>query len=223
MAQAARTAGAKKAPAKKGNIRRAASAFADAETGGTRAALKARASSAKERAGKAAGNVGNPRAYVRAGREIQGSGALTKSNPRHLLVAEFLICLVVLGVGTIVPTPAGAPEEGVPHLMVKGSGLALLFFILAVGSTGDRGAKVGAGLGALITAGYLLTSQDAHNILAWITAFYSKPGSPGAGVPTDATAARSTELVTYTPAVPYPWVLPGQVSSAAGPPAEVSA
>lgn len=128
-------------------------------------------------------------------------------HPSRLLLAEFLVCFAVLGVGTIVPTPDGKPEEGVPHLMVKGSALSLLFFILALTSAGgDRARRAAAGLGALVTLGYVVTSSDAYNILNWITQYYSKPGTPNAGVPN--AAALQASYVDSPGTAAYPWTLP---------------
>lgn len=147
--------------------------------------------------------------------------AAAAKGPTHTLTAQFLICFAVLCIGTIVPTPAGRPQEGVPHLMVKGSALSLLFFVLALtAATGQKAARAASGLGALVTVGYVLTSPDAHNIASWVAGFYGKPGTAGAGVPT--AAVRDSALVEYTPAVPYPWALPdGSAAGASqsGPPA----
>jgi hypothetical protein len=133
------------------------------------------------------------------------------------LLAEYLICMAILGAGTMVPTPAGRPQEGVPHLMVKGSALSLLFFILSLtAATGDKARRVVTGLGAVVTVGYLVTSADAYNILHWITGFYSKPGTAGAGV--TAAVAQGNDLIAYTPAKPYPWVVQTSLPQASGPP-----
>ena len=109
----------------------------------------------------------------------------SRTDARRVLLTEFIVCIAVLGVGTLVPTPAGRREEGMPHLLVKGTAVSLLFFVLSlVGSSGRAAGRAAGGIGALVTAAYLLTSTDAYNILSWIAGFYGKPGTPGAGVPT---------------------------------------
>lgn len=110
-----------------------------------------------------------------------------KTDARRVLLTEFIVCVAVLGFGTLVPAPKGSKDEGMAHLLVKGTALSLLFFVLAlVGSSGAKAGRAASGIGGLVTAAYLLTSSDMYNILSWITSFYGKPGSPGAGVVTTA-------------------------------------
>ena len=110
-----------------------------------------------------------------------------KTDARRLLLTEFIVCVAVLGFGTLVPAPKGSKDEGMSHLLVKGTALSLLFFVLAlVGSSGAKAGRAASGIGGLVTAAYLLTSSDAYNIASWITSFYGKPGTPGAGVVTTA-------------------------------------
>lgn len=111
----------------------------------------------------------------------------SKTDARRLLLTEFIVCVTVLGFGTLVPTPAGRRNEGMPHLLVKGTALSLLFFVLSlIASSGKKAGRAATGIGGLVTVAYLLTSEDAYNILSWITSFYGRPGTPGAGVQTTA-------------------------------------
>lgn len=128
------------------------------------------------------------------GKLPSASGVLSKGNPRRLLVAEFLICFIVLGAAAIV-APQGE-KSGVPRLMSKGTGLALLFLVLALASAGGaKATKAAVGLGALVTAGYLFTSPDAANILKWITQFYGANGGK-LGAAADSGAATGTAAGT---------------------------
>lgn len=114
-----------------------------------------------------------------------GGGSLSRSNPRRALVAEFLVCFIVLG-GAAIVAPQGE-GSGIPRLMSKGTGLALLFLFLSLLSAGgEKAAKAASGLGALVTAGYLFTSPDAANILKWMTQFYGPGGGRLRAVGTDA-------------------------------------
>ena len=108
-------------------------------------------------------------------KRFKAHGSLARGNPRRILVAEFLVCFIVLGAGTIVG-PQGA-GNGVPRLMSKGTALAGLFLILALTSAaGQKSARAAAGLGGLVTVAYLVTSKDATNIAVWLKRFYGDRG-----------------------------------------------
>lgn len=115
--------------------------------------------------------------------------AFSASNPRRWVMVEFLVCFVILGLGTIV-APAGKKNGGASHLAVKGSALALLFFILGLMSGGGpKAAKAAGALGGLVTAAYVFTSQDSANLVLWISDFFdsgkaaSSSGSTTTGAP----------------------------------------
>jgi hypothetical protein len=115
-------------------------------------------------------------------------GRLSASNPTRLLMLEFLICFAVLGAGTIV-APQGS-KDGIPRLMTRGTGLALLFFILSLTSAGGpKAGRAAAGLGGLVTAAYLFTSSDATNVMKWMSQFFSPGGTGAAGAGAAAGAA----------------------------------
>ena len=102
-------------------------------------------------------------------------GAGPDTAGKRLLLVEFLVCFVILGAGTVV-APTGS-QDGVPRLMVRGTGLCVLFLVLSlVASAGAKPAKAAAGLGALVTAGYLFTSTDATNLFKWMGGYFSKTG-----------------------------------------------
>lgn len=101
-----------------------------------------------------------------------GKGKLQPGAPGRLVLVEFLVCFVVLGLGTIV-APEGKKNAGAAHLAVKGSALALLFFILALmAGGGGKAAKAADALGGLVTAAYVFTSADSANLVKWISAFF---------------------------------------------------
>lgn len=101
------------------------------------------------------------------------------SDNRKLLLAEFILCVAVLGLGTIV-----SPEDSkhdVPRAMIKGSALAGIFFLLAlISSGGQKPARAANALGTLITAAYVLTSADVHNIVSWLSGFFRQPAAGAA-------------------------------------------
>lgn len=128
-------------------------------------------------AGKGVSNLPDLSAPTVIRKELKPHGALSRGNPRRILVVEFLVCFIILGAGTIV-APQGQ-GNGVPRLMSKGTALAGLFLILALTSAGgEKSARAAAGLGGLVTVAYIATSKDATNIAAWMKRFYggSHPG-----------------------------------------------
>lgn len=124
------------------------------------------ASKAASVAAKGAG-----KAKATGGEAARATGAHILAKPQRLLLAEFLICIVVLSAGTLV-APQGS-SDGVPRLMTRGTGLCLLFLILSLASAGGtESRKVAAGIGGLVTVGYLVLSSDATNIMNWMTGFF---------------------------------------------------
>lgn len=117
-----------------------------------------------------------------------GSGSGSGS---RLLLTEFLVCILVLGAGTIV-APQGS-ADGVPRLMTRGTGLCILFLILSLASGGSDSAKrVSAGIGGLVTVSYLVLSSDATNIFTWMTKFFGGSGTGAQTVPVDVAAPAPT-------------------------------
>lgn len=97
------------------------------------------------------------------------------SGNRRLLTMQFVACMVVLGLGTLL-APKGS-NDGMTRAMVKGSGLAGLFFILALVASGGKGpAKAATALGTLVTAAYVLTSSDVRNVVGWFAEFFKPDG-----------------------------------------------
>lgn len=103
-----------------------------------------------------------------------GKKFFSKIGNKKILLPELISCLVVLVFGTLV-APKGSKDD-VHRLLVKGSALMGVFFILAIISSGGKGPqKLANVLGLLITLAYLLNSSDIHNIVNWTNSFFSKP------------------------------------------------
>jgi hypothetical protein len=101
------------------------------------------------------------------------------SGNRQVLLAEFTLCLVVLGLGVLL-APQGQ-KNGATRGLIKASGLCGLFFLLALVASGGQGAAKGAtALGTLVTAAYVFTSSDVHNVVQWTAAFFSPSGDVSA-------------------------------------------
>lgn len=103
-----------------------------------------------------------------------GKKALGKIGNRKVLLPELILCLTVLVFGTLV-APKDSKDD-IHRMVVKGSALMGVFFILAILSTGGKGAqKTSNVLGLLITLAYLLNSSDIHNVVNWVNKFFAKP------------------------------------------------
>lgn len=104
-----------------------------------------------------------------------GFKIVSKVGNRKSLLAELVICLVVLLLGSLVRDNEDG-RSSIVRLMVKGSALLGVFFVLSILSTGGDGAQKASGaIGLLVTMTYMLTSEDINNILKWIKSFF-KPG-----------------------------------------------
>lgn len=98
-----------------------------------------------------------------------------KVGNRKSLLAELVICLVILLLGSLVRKNDDG-RSSVVRMMVKGSALLGVFFVLSIMSTGGSGAQKASGaIGLLVVMTYALTSEDINNILKWIKSFF-KPG-----------------------------------------------
>ena len=98
------------------------------------------------------------------------------SGNRRVLTAEFVACMVVVILGTLM-SPADSKDTPM-RALVKASALSGLFLLLALVAAGGTGpAKAATALGTLITAAYVLTSTDVHNVVKWTADFFKKPAA----------------------------------------------
>lgn len=82
---------------------------------------------------------------------------------RKVLVAEFIVCLVIVGLGALGVEPTKAST----HLVRRTSALMALFFILAsVAAWGDGPRKAANGIGGLVTLTFLMTERQGFTALA---------------------------------------------------------
>lgn len=118
------------------------------------------------------------RARARAERSARPLGESLRSLPggRRLLLGELVLCLVIVWAGVLV-APKG-DHNGTTRGMVKTSGLAALFLILAlVGASGPKAQKAAGLFGGLVTLAYVVTSDDAAQVVKWAARFWSKDGT----------------------------------------------
>lgn len=134
----------------------------------------------------------------------QGKKFLSKVGNKKVLLPEMISCLVVLVFGTLV-APKGSKDD-VHRMLVKGSALMAVFFVLAIVSTGGKGPqKVANVIGLLVTLSYLLNSSDIHNIVNWVNSFFDKknakvekpsaPSTPSTGNPSEEAGKIAGEII----------------------------
>lgn len=123
------------------------------------------------------------------------------SGSRRLLMAEFLLCTVVLLLGTLTSDPEDG-KSAAPRAMVKGSAFALVFFLLALLGSGGKGpAKAATAVGTLVTVAYTMTSSDVHTLVTWIGKFFA-----GAGKKFPAPEEAAAEAADRQNRPPFPGV-----------------
>lgn len=131
----------------------AAGAGAGAAGAGARAGAAGRSGG---QAANVAGGVGLGDILRRRGSSAHPSGA------RRLLVAEFIVCMVVLAF-----SPLTGKAPGASAFMKRGSAIMGLFFILGLISTAGRGAsRAAAGFGGLVTLVLLISDRSIFTVLA---------------------------------------------------------
>lgn len=83
---------------------------------------------------------------------------------RTVLVGEFIVCITILALS---PLTDKHKTEGPQAFMRRGAATCALFFILALVSSGGRGAtKVAAAFGGIVTLSLLVSSRDVFTVLA---------------------------------------------------------
>ena len=93
------------------------------------------------------------------------------SGSRKVLTAQFVLCTVILVLGTLTTTTDA--KKSAARSMVKGSALALLFFLLALlSSAGGSSAKAATAMGTLVTVSYAVTSSDVHAVVKWVGHYF---------------------------------------------------
>ncbi|MFL6116740.1 MAG: hypothetical protein ACJ786_36100 [Catenulispora sp.] len=111
------------------------------------------------------------------------------SGSRKILTAQFLLCMVILILGTL--TGKDEAKTTAARALVKGSALSLLFFLLALlSSAGGSSARTATAMGTLVTAAYAFTSSDVHAVVTWVGHFFSHQARQAG---TDETSAVESE------------------------------
>lgn len=118
--------------------------------------------------------AGGASGAVSAAREKSGAGG-PRSSAQRLLVAEFVICIVILALSPIA-APAGSVAG--KDWMKRGSAMCGLFLVLGlVSAIGPRAGRVAAAFGGIATVTLLVDQRSIFGVLV------DKLGSTGTAVP----------------------------------------
>lgn len=87
------------------------------------------------------------------------------SNPRRMLVAEFVVCTIILALS---PLSAKHKDDDVVKWMARGGAISLVFLVLGlVAAISDKAGRVAAAMGLTIMVGLLVSDADVfQNFLA---------------------------------------------------------
>jgi len=111
----------------------------------------------------------SPAQRAEGSKPVQGyrsaQGAVGKSmSIKRALLGEFLLCIVLLGVGAMV---LDDPSQTGSHLAIRGSALAGVFLILGLVAAGGDGArKFATAVGLLVTLSYMFAERTTLTKLA---------------------------------------------------------
>lgn len=136
-----------------------------------------------QKGGKGPGGGGKPSGSKKGQKkDLKRAVNWAWSGDRRFLTAQYVLCLLVLLAGTMT-----APEDSDDTWMrclVKASALNALFFLLSVVTTAGKGpGRAATAVGTLVTASYVLTSSDVHNVVSWAAGFFAKPTAEDTATP----------------------------------------
>lgn len=99
------------------------------------------------------------------------------SNPRRMLVAEFVVCMIILALS---PMSQKHGSDNGFKWMQRGGAVSLLFLIFGLIATlSDRAGRVAAAMGLTVTVGLLVSDADVfQNFLAGLQAPAAPPAPP---------------------------------------------
>lgn len=94
------------------------------------------------------------------------SGTGHGGGAHRLVIAEFLACIVLIGIAPILTRPAGNGHLYVANDFLRLSATCLLFFVLALLSNQPKSARFAAAFGALVTLGALFNASQGLTAVA---------------------------------------------------------
>ncbi len=94
------------------------------------------------------------------------SGTGHGGGAHRLVIAEFIACIVLIGIAPILIRPAGNGHLYVANDFLRLSATCLLFFVLALMSNQPKSARFAAAFGALVTLGALFNASQGLTAVA---------------------------------------------------------
>lgn len=134
----------------------------------------AKAAKAAPAAGGGGGQPGSPAAknsspsaadVYRKGKRYTPKAGGRGSNPRRMLVAEFVVCTIILALS---PLSAKHKDDDAVKWMARGGAVSIVFLVLGlVAAISDTAGRVAAAMGLTIMVGLLVSDADVfQNFLA---------------------------------------------------------
>lgn len=97
---------------------------------------------------------------------VSTEGRDPRTGAKRLLVAEFIVCIVILALSPITKTE-DVSRKAAAAWMKKGSAMCGLFLILGmVSGAGPKAAKAAAGMGGIITLALLIDQRSIFGVIA---------------------------------------------------------
>jgi hypothetical protein len=116
-----------------------------------------------------------------------------------VLLAEFLVCMVIVGLGVT----GVDPSEASSHAIRRVSALCALFFILAtVSAWGDGPRRAANGLGGLVTLTFLVAERQGFTSLAAFFKAAQATGDKASGGVTGTGATETAPTPSGTTSLP---------------------
>ena len=113
------------------------------------------------------------------------------SNHAPVLVAEFIVALLIIGITATTSNAKSTYHEAAATAMLQGSAVCVVFFLLFLLAAGKRGSEAAAWFGALIDLGILFNAVNQSAIANFALLVQ------GQGLPTPATLVSQKNVPEY--------------------------
>ena len=204
-----------------------AAAAGSAASGGAGRAVGSQAAKVRQPAAPTARKTGggtSKRSGGKGGKKSKGALAgLTGAGPKlnlkggggahKLVIAEFILCVVMIG---LTPILMRKPDNGhlyVPNDFVRLTAVCLLFFALALLSNSPRSSKFAAAFGGLVTLGVIFNASGSIKVVGSI---FTNAGTHKGQVQTAAAGSSEVKMPAFSPTDPTSNPMGGTVGGSTG-------